>query len=207
MAFELAPLPYAKDALAPHMSSETLDFHHDKHHRAYVDTLNKLVAGTPLEGRSLEDIIRATAKDSAKTTIFNNAAQAWNHDFFWHSMKPGGGGAPSGDLVARIDRTFGGFDKLREAFAEAAKTQYGSGWAWIVIDRGKLKVIKTSNADNPIAHHQIPVIACDVWEHAYYIDYRNRRPDFVAAFLDHLVNWEFAVQNVDRQAGQKAAAD
>ncbi len=122
-------------------------------------------------------------------------------------MKPGGGGAPSGDLVARIDRTFGGFDKLREAFAEAAKTQFGSGWAWIVIDRGKLKVIKTSNADNPIAHHQIPVIACDVWEHAYYIDYRNRRPDFVAAFLDHLVNWEFAVQNVDRQAGQKAAAD
>jgi Fe-Mn family superoxide dismutase len=206
VAFELSPLPYAKDALAPHMSAETLEYHHDKHHRAYVDTLNELVAGTALAERSLEDIISITSKDAAKASIFNNAAQTWNHDFFWRSMRPNGGGEPTdGDLLSRIDRAFGGFDKLREAFAEAAKTEFGSGWAWIILDRGKLKVIKTSNADNPIAHHQVPLVACDVWEHAYYIDYRNRRPDFVAAFLDHLIDWEYAAQNLARHVARKAA--
>ncbi len=205
MAFELPPLPYAKDALAPHMSAETLELHHGKHHKAYVDTLNELVAGTPLADRSLEEIIGATAKDVAKVAIFNNAAQAWNHEFFWHSMRPNGGGKPSGDLVARIDRGFGGFDKFTEAFSHAAKTQFGCGWAWITLDRGKLKVIKTPNADNPIAHHQVPLAACDVWEHAYYLDYQNRRADFVDAFLNHLIDWDFVARNLALHASQKAA--
>jgi Fe-Mn family superoxide dismutase len=205
MAFELPPLPYSKDALSPHMSSETLDLHHDKHHRGYVDTLNDLVAGTSLADSSLEEIIRATANDAAKASIFNNAAQAWNHEFFWHSMRPNGGGKPSGDLLARIERGFGGFDKFREVFAHAAGTQFGSGWVWIILDRGKIEVIKTANADNPIAHRQVPLLACDVWEHAYYLDYRNRRPDFVAAFLDRLVDWQFVTQNLARPAAQKAA--
>ena len=205
MAFELPPLPYPKDALSPHMSSETLDLHHDKHHRAYVDALNDLVAGTALADRGLEEIIGATANDAAKASIFNNAAQAWNHEFFWHSMRPNGGGKPSGDLLARIERGFGGFDKFREVFAHAAGTQFGSGWVWIILDRGKIEVIKTANADNPIAHRQVPLLACDVWEHAYYLDYRNRRPDFVAAFLDRLVDWQFVTQNLARPAAQNAA--
>jgi superoxide dismutase, Fe-Mn family len=205
MAFELNPLPYSKDALAPYMSAETLDLHHDKHHRAYVDTLNKLVAGAALADRSLEEIIRATAKDAAKTQIFNNAAQAWNHEFFWHSMRPNGGGKPSSELETRLDHGFGGTDKFREAFAKAANTQFGSGWAWLTLDRGKLRVIKTPNADNPIAHHQVPLCACDVWEHAYYLDYQNRRADFVAAFLDHLIDWEFVARNLARHTSQRAA--
>ena len=205
MTFQLPPLPYAKDALAPQMSAETLELHHGKHHKAYVDKLNELVAGTPFENQSLEEIIRATAKDTAKTPIFNNAAQAWNHDFFWHSMKPKGGGKPEGDLLARFDKDLGGIDKFREAFKEAAVGQFGSGWAWLILDGDKLKIIKTSNADDPIAHNQIPLLACDVWEHAYYVDYKNKRPDFVTAFLDHLVNWDFIAQNLAKQSGKKAA--
>jgi superoxide dismutase, Fe-Mn family len=205
MAFELPPLPYAKDALAPHMSAETLEFHHDKHHRAYVDKLNELVEGTDLAGQSLEHIIRATAKDDAKAAIFDNAAQAWNHDFFWHSMKPAGGGKPSVDVIARIDRDFGSFDKFHKAFAKAAADQFGSGWVWVVLDRGKLKVTKTANADTPIAHRQTPLLACDVWEHAYYLDYRNRRADFVTVFLDLLTNWDFVDHNLAHPAGQVAA--
>jgi Fe-Mn family superoxide dismutase len=205
MAFELPPLPYAKDALEPAMSAKTLEFHHDKHHKAYVDTLNKLVDNTPLAGQSLEDIIRATAKDDSKTPIFNNAAQAWNHDFFWHCMKPKGGGKPQGELANRIDQTFGGIDKFLQQFAEAAQTQFGSGWAWLALENGKLKVMKTSNAVNPIVSHGIPLLTCDVWEHAYYLDYQNKRPDFVKAFLDHLVNWDFVGENLSRRQGSAAA--
>jgi len=205
MAFELPPLPYAKDALAPHMSAETLDFHHDKHQRAYVDHLNKLVAGTELASQSLEDVIRATAKNDAKASIFNNAAQVWNHDFFWRSMKPNGGGKPSGDVIARIDRDLGGFDKFHQAFAKAAEAQFGSGWVWLVLEQGKLKVVKTANADTPIARRETPLLACDVWEHAYYLDHRNRRDEFVKVFLDRLSNWDFVERNLSLHAGQKAA--
>jgi Fe-Mn family superoxide dismutase len=205
MAFQLPLLPYPKNALAPHMSAATLEVHHDKHHRAYVDTLNKLVAGTELADRTLEEIIGATANNAAKAAIFNNAAQAWNHDFFWHSMRPNGGGKPSAEFMALIDRGFGGFEKLRDAFTRAATTQFGSGWAWITLDHGELKVINTANADNPIAHHQVPLVTCDVWEHAYYLDYQNRRPDFVAAFFDLLINWDFVALNLAHHTSQKAA--
>lgn len=205
MAFELPPLPYAKDALEPAMSAKMLEFHHDKHHKAYVDMLNKLVDNSPLASQSLEDIIRATAKDDSKTSIFNNAAQAWNHDFFWHCMKPKGGGKPQGDLASRIDQTFGGTDKFLQQFAEAAQTQFGSGWAWLVLENGKLKVMKTPNAVNPLVSHGIPLLTCDVWEHAYYLDYQNKRPDFVKAFLEHLVNWDFVGQNLSRHRGSAAA--
>jgi len=198
MAFELPPLPYAKDALEPYMSAKTLEFHHGKHHKAYVDTLNKLVEGTPEADQSLEEIIVATHHDDAKTPVFNNAAQAWNHAFFWQCLKPQGGGEPAGDLAKAIGHDFGSADKFAAAFKEAATTQFGSGWAWLVFDAGKLKIIKTSNAVNPIAGGQSALLTCDVWEHAYYLDYQNRRPDFVTAFLEHLINWEFAAQNLEK---------
>ncbi len=196
MAFELPPLPYPKDALEPHISARTLEFHHGKHHAAYVNTLNKLVQNTPFEKQPLEEVVRATAKDESKTPIFNNAAQAWNHTFFWNCMRPRGGGKPSGDLLQRIERDLGGFDKFREQFKEAAVTQFGSGWAWLVLDGGKLNITKTPNAVDPLAQGQTALLTCDVWEHAYYLDYQNRRPDFVQAFLDHLVNWEFVAKNL-----------
>jgi Fe-Mn family superoxide dismutase len=205
MAFELPPLPYAKNALEPHMSAKTLDFHHDKHHRAYVTTLNKLVEGTALANLSLEEIVRKTAKDEANAPIFHNAAQTWNHTFFWHSMKPQGGGKPSERVLVSIDQAFGGFDRFREEFTAAAEGQFGSGWAWLILDGGELKVIKTAGANTPIAHRQTPLMVCDVWEHAYYLDYQNRRPDFVRAFLDHLVNWEFVAQNLEQHIRAKAA--
>jgi len=206
MAHELPPLPYPKNALAPHMSAETLEFHHDKHHQTYIDTLNGLIAGTPLENSSLEDTIRETANNASKTAIFNNAAQAWNHDFFWRSMRPNGGGAPSANIMEHI--TKGGFEnfaKFREAFINAAKGQFGSGWAWLVLEGGKFKVTTTSNADNPIAHNVVPLATCDVWEHAYYIDYRNRRADFVTTFIDILINWDFVAHNLARHSANKAA--
>lgn len=196
MAFELPPLPYAKDALAPHISAQTLEFHHGKHHQAYVTNLNNLVKDTPFAQNSLDDIIRATAKDESRIGIFNNAAQVWNHTFFWHSMKPQGGGAPSGDLASAIDGAFGSLDKFKEEFKQAAVTQFGSGWAWLVVDGGKLKVTKTPNAVSPLSQGQTALLTVDVWEHAYYLDYQNRRPDFVQAFLDNLVNWEFVAQNL-----------
>jgi Fe-Mn family superoxide dismutase len=196
MAFELAPLPYPKDGLEPHMSSHTLELHHDKHHQAYVTTLNKLVEGTPLAEQTLEQIIRATTKDEAHAAIFNNAAQAWNHDFFWKCLRPRGGGKPAGDLLQRLERDFGGFDEFKEQFKEAAVGQFGSGWAWLVVEGGTLKVAKTANAVNPVAQSQTALLACDVWEHAYYLDFQNRRPDFVLSFLDHLVNWEFAAKTL-----------
>ncbi len=196
MPFELSPLPYPKDGLEPHMSTRTLEFHHDKHHKAYVDTLNKLVKDTPFESQSLEAVIKATAKDESKTLIFNNAGQAWNHDFFWNCMRPRGGGQPAGDLAKRIDHAFGSVDKFKEAFKQAATSQFGSGWAWLVQEGGTLKVTKTANAMNPLAQGQTALLACDVWEHAYYLDFQNRRPDFVQTFLDHLVNWEFVAKTL-----------
>ena len=196
MTFELPPLPWADAALEPYTSAKTISFHYGKHHKAYVDNLNKLVAGTDLDKKSLEDIIKAVASDSSKTGVFNNAAQVWNHTFFWHCMKPGGGGKPSGVLAERIDRDFGGYDKFVEQFKAAAVGRFGSGWAWLIDDNGTLKIISTPNADNPLAHGQKSLLTVDVWEHAYYLDFQNRRPDFVQAFLDHLVNWDFVVQNL-----------
>ncbi|HYM02368.1 MAG TPA: superoxide dismutase [Stellaceae bacterium] len=198
MAFELPPLPYPKDGLEPHMSSRTLEFHHDKHHHAYVTTLNALVKDSPLARQSLEEIIRATAKDESKAAIFNNAAQVWNHTFFWNSMRPRGGGEPKGDLAKRIDQAFGSLDKFKEQFKQAATAQFGSGWAWLVADGGSLKIVKTPNAVNPLSQGETALLACDVWEHAYYLDFQNRRPDFVQAFLDHLVNWDFAAKNLSK---------
>ena len=194
MAFELPPLPWAEDALEPVTSARTISFHYGKHHRAYVDNLNKLVAGTDLDGKSLEEVIAAAAGDPAKAGVFNNAAQVWNHTFFWQSMKPGGGGAPSGALADKITATFGGLDALVEQFKTAAVGRFGSGWAWLVADAGVLKIVTTSNAEMP-APPVRPLLTCDVWEHAYYLDFQNRRPDFVQAFCDSLVNWDFAAAN------------
>ena len=192
MTFELPDLPYAKDALEPHISAETLDYHHGKHHAAYVTNLNNMVPGTEFEGKSLEEIVKSAPAGG----IFNNAAQVWNHTFYWHSMKPGGGGAPSGDLAAKIDAAFGSLDGFKDQFKTAAATQFGSGWAWLVAEGGALKITKTGNADTPLVHGQTPLLTCDVWEHAYYLDYQNRRPDYVQTFLDHLVNWDFAAANL-----------
>ena len=190
MAFTLPELPYAKDALAPHLTAETLEFHHGKHHNAYVVNLNKLLDGKPEAEKSLEDIIL-----SSDGGVFNNAAQIWNRTFYWKSMKPNGGGEPTGDLKAAIDRDFGSFAKFKEEFTAAATTQFGSGWAWLVLEKGKLAVTKTGNADLPMKHGQTALLTCDVWEHAYYIDYRNLRPKYVETFLTSLANWDFALEN------------
>jgi superoxide dismutase, Fe-Mn family len=191
MAIELPPLPYADTALAPYISKETLDFHHGKHHRAYVTKLNELIANTPLEGKPLEEIIR-----NSSGPTFNNAAQVWNHTFYWHSMKPSGGGKPTGAIAQAINESFGSYDEFRKQFADAGATQFGSGWAWLVKDGGKLKVVKTPNAETPLTTSATPVLTMDVWEHAYYIDFRNARPKYIDTFLDHLVNWDFANKNL-----------
>ena len=196
MAIVLPDLPYSKDALEPYISAKTLDFHHGKHHNAYVTNLNKLIAGTDMENMALEDIILKSANDPAKVGIFNNAAQVWNHTFYWNCMKKNGGGKPSGKLAEAIDKNFGSFDKFLEEIKNAAVTQFGSGWAWLVKDGDALKVMKTSNADTPMVHGAKALLTIDVWEHAYYIDYQNRRPDYVAAFLDNLVNWDFVASNL-----------
>ncbi len=193
MAFELPPLPYAKDALSPHITAETLDFHHGKHHNAYVTNLNKLLDGKPEANKSLEDIIM-----SSEGGVFNNAAQIWNHTFYWKSMKPNGGGQPTGDLLAAIKRDFGSFDKFKEEFTAAATTQFGSGWAWLVEQNGKLAVTKTGNADLPMKHGQKALLTIDVWEHAYYIDFRNLRPKYIETFLTSLANWDFALENLKK---------
>ena len=195
--FSLPPLPYAEDALSPVISGNTIGFHYGKHHRAYVDNLNKAVAGTDLAAKSLEYIVKATAADPARVAIFNNAAQDWNHTFYWNSMRPTGGGAPTGAIADRIKDAFGDYAKFREEFTTAAVTQFGSGWAWLVQDRdNKLKVMKTPNAETPMASGTNCLLTCDVWEHAYYLDYQNRRPDYINAWLDKLVNWEFASQRL-----------
>ncbi|NWG46511.1 MAG: superoxide dismutase [Alphaproteobacteria bacterium] len=196
MAFELPPLPYARDALAPHISANTLDFHHGKHHQAYVTNLNKLIEGSPLASKSLEDVIREAAGAPDKAGIFNNAAQVWNHTFYWNSMAPNGGGAPKGAIADKINEDFGSFDKFAEEFKTAGSTQFGSGWAWLVLDGGKLKVTKTPNAELPLTKGQTALLTMDVWEHAYYLDYQNRRPDYIGTFLGKLVNWDFANKNL-----------
>ncbi|BBD08589.1 superoxide dismutase [Desulfovibrio ferrophilus] len=196
MSITLPQLPFAKDALAPHISANTLDFHHGKHHNLYVTNVNNMIEGTDLAGASLEDIVKKTAGDASKAGLFNNAAQVWNHTFFWNSMKPGGGGAPTGAIASRIETDFGGYDKFAEAFKTAGMTQFGSGWAWLVEKGGKLEIMKTPNAELPLALGIKPLLTCDVWEHAYYLDYQNRRADFLAAFLAHLVNWDFANANL-----------
>ena len=197
MAFELPALPYEKNALEPHMSANTFDFHHGKHHNTYIVNLNGMLDGSDLADASLEDIIKATAGDPAKAGMFNNAAQVWNHTFFWNSMKSNGGGAPTGELAAKIDSDLGGFDAFKDAFKAAGATQFGSGWAWLVVgDGGKLEVVKTPNAETPLTQGKTPLLTCDVWEHAYYLGYQNRRPDFLASFLDNLANWDFAAENL-----------
>jgi Fe-Mn family superoxide dismutase len=191
MAIELPPLPYAKDALAPHISPETIDYHYGKHHQTYVNKLNELVANTSNAGKPLEEIVKAS-----QGPVFNNAAQVWNHTFYWNSLKPKGGGQPTGAVAAAITESFGSYDAFRKEFVDAATTQFGSGWAWLVKDGGKLKVVKTPNAETPITTAAKPLITIDVWEHAYYIDYRNARPKYIDTYLDQLVNWDFANKNL-----------
>lgn len=191
MSITLPDLPFSKDALEPHISANTLEFHHGKHHNAYVTNLGKLIAGTPMENLSLEEIIMKSAKDASMTGVFNNAAQVWNHTFYWNCMKKNGGGKPSGKIAAAIDKTFGSYEKFIEEMKNAATTQFGSGWAWLVKEGDALKIMKTSNADTPMVHGAKALLTIDVWEHAYYLDWQNRRPDYVAAFLDNLVNWDF----------------
>jgi len=196
MAFTQPALPFASNALESYgMKAETFEYHYGKHHKAYVDNLNKLVDGTELANKSLEEVIQIAFKDSAKAGIFNNAAQVWNHSFFWNCLKPAGGGAPTGALAAKIEKDFGSFEKFKEEFSAAAATQFGSGWAWLVDDGGTLKVMKTPNAENPLAHGKKALLTIDVWEHAYYIDFKNARPGFIKNFLDNLVNWDFVAAN------------
>lgn len=194
--YVLAPLPYADNALEPVISAHTLSFHYGKHHKTYVDNLNKLVADTALAGQSLEEIIKATAGQADKVGIFNNAAQVWNHMFYWHSLSPNGGGEPPAILKQKIEASFGSVDACKKEFANAAVTQFGSGWAWLVQEGDKLAIAKTSNADSPITKNSRPLLTIDVWEHAYYLDYQNRRPDYVNTILDKLINWEFAAENL-----------
>jgi Fe-Mn family superoxide dismutase len=194
MAFSLPPLPYARDALFPYISAETLDYHYGKHHQAYVTNLNKVIQGKSEESKSLEEIIAS----SSQGVVFNNAAQVWNHTFYWSCMKPHGGGQPKGDLLAAITKDFGSFDKFKEEFTNAAAIQFGSGWAWLVLQNGKLSVTKTANADLPMKHGQKALLTIDVWEHAYYIDFRNARPKYIETFLTSLANWDFASENLEK---------
>ena len=196
MAITLPDLPYAKDALEPYISSNTLEFHHGKHHKTYVDNLNKLIGGTELEGKTLEQIIKACANDPAKAGIFNNAAQVWNHTFYWNCLKKQGGGPPTGAIAAKINAAFGSYDKFVEEIKNAGVTQFGSGWAWLVQDGNNVKITKTPNADTPLAHGQKALLTIDVWEHAYYLDYQNRRPDYLAAVIANLINWDFVNANL-----------
>jgi len=205
MAFTLPDLPYAANALEPHISANTFSFHHAKHHNAYVVNLNKLIEGTEHATQSLEEIMKASAGKADKAGIFNNAAQVWNHTFYWHSMKPQGGGKPSGPLAAAIEHDFGSYENFRAEFHAAGVSQFGSGWAWLVLNDGELEVTKTGNADCPLVHGQVPLLTADVWEHAYYIDYQNRRPDYLNTFLDALVNWDFAAENFEKAQQRKAA--
>ena len=197
MSFELPSLPYANDALAPYMSAETLDFHHGKHHQTYVTNLNNLLKDHELQSSSLEDIVVKTSKDASMAGIFNNAGQHWNHILFWQCMKPNGGGPIPSELEGRLNSDFGSVEQFKEAFIQAGTTQFGSGWAWLAIDNGKLVVTKSPNASNPLVDGMKPILGCDVWEHSYYIDYRNKRPDYLKAFLDSLVNWEFVASQLD----------
>ena len=195
MAYELPALPYDYTALDPYISKSTLEFHHDKHHAAYVNNYNGLVKDTPFDSQAIEEVIKAVAGDASKAGIFNNAAQAWNHTFYWNSIKPNGGGTPTGALAEKISADFGSFEAFVDEFKKAGATQFGSGWAWLVLDGGTLKVTKTGNAENPLTTGATPLLTMDVWEHAYYLDYQNRRPDYINDFLTKLVNWDFVAAN------------
>jgi Fe-Mn family superoxide dismutase len=197
MAFELPQLPFANDALEPFISARTLEFHHGKHHAAYVTNLNNLTKDSVQASKTLEEVIKDASDNlPAQQAVFNNAAQVWNHTFFWNCLKKNGGGKPGAKLLAKIEADFGSFEKFVELFKNAAVTQFGSGWAWLVLDHGTLKITKTANADLPLAYGQKALLTVDVWEHAYYLDYQNRRPDFVQAVLDNLVNWDFVEANL-----------
>jgi Fe-Mn family superoxide dismutase len=198
MPFELPALPWSSDALDPHVSARTLSFHHGKHHATYVAKLNEAIVGSPFTKQSLEEIVKTTANDPSKTGIFNNAAQNWNHTFFWNSMRPNGGGEPEGALKTKIIESFGSFEKFRNEFAAKAATLFGSGWTWLAADGDKLAIVQTAGACNPMTDGKPPLLTLDVWEHAYYLDYQNRRPDFIKAFFDSLVNWEFAAENLSK---------
>ncbi|UCG79660.1 MAG: superoxide dismutase [Desulfobacterales bacterium] len=191
MAITLPDLPYPDDALSPHISGKTLEFHYGKHHNAYVVNANKLLEGTELANEALETIIKKTAGETSKQAVFNNVAQVWNHSFYWKCMKPGGGGPPTGAIAQKIEADFGGFEKFSDAFKNAGATQFGSGWAWLVLKDDKLHVMKTPNADTPVARGLKPLLTVDVWEHAYYLDYQNRRPDYLNVFVEKLINWDF----------------
>lgn len=194
--FVMEPLPYSQDALAPHISAETMGFHFDKHYAGYVKKANALIKGTGYAGKNAEAVIQTTVDDASTAAIYNNAAQAWNHAFFFKCMKPEGGGVPEGQLAKMIDASFGSFVDFKEVFLTAAQNQFGSGWAWLVVDDGELAVITGANADTPLAHDLIPLFTVDVWEHAYYLDYQNRRVDFVKTVLDHLANWDFVSEQL-----------
>ena len=196
MTITLPELPYEKDSLEPHLSERTLTFHHGKHHNAYVTNLNKLIEGSNLTSETLENIIKKTVNDTEKAGIFNNAAQVWNHTFYWQSIKPNGGGSPSGEIAEKILADFGSYDNFIEQFKNAGLTQFGSGWAWLVLKDNKLEVIKSSNADTPIAYDIKPLLTVDVWEHAYYLDYQNGRGDYLDIFINNLINWDFANSNL-----------
>lgn len=196
MSLTLPDLPYAKNALEPHISARTLEFHHGKHHKAYVDMGNKLTAGTEFENMDPEAVLKKIVGDASKAGMFNNVAQAWNHAFYWKCMKPNGGGAPTGAIAQKINADFGSFDKFAEEFKNAGMTQFGSGWAWLVLKNGKLEVTKTPNADTPVAHGVKPLLVVDVWEHAYYLDYQNLRANYLATFVEKLINWDFVNSNL-----------
>lgn len=200
MAIELPPLPYSANALEPYVSRRTLEVHHDGHHKKYVDTVNEMIAGTPNADKSLEEIVRVAAAGKARTKkLFNNAAQAWNHNFFWRCMTPdGGGGTATGALEDQIERDFKAHDRFRDTFLKTAAAQFGSGWAWLIVKKGKLEVVSTSNAEIPMGEGIVPLITCDVWEHAYYLDYQNKRDRFLEAFIDHLADWRFAGERFER---------
>lgn len=200
MSYQLPDLPYDYEALAPYMSRETLEFHHDKHHKAYVDKGNDLVKGTPWEGKSLEEAVIGSFGKPEHQGLFNQVSQHWNHNHFWHWMKPNGGGAIPGNLEAKIIEDFGSVAKLREQFIAKGVGQFGSGWVWLVQDGGKLAVMNSLNGENPPAHGKTALLGCDVWEHSYYIDYRNARPKYLEAFFDHLVNWEYVTELFEKAA-------
>ncbi|MEA5417694.1 superoxide dismutase [Spirulina sp. CCNP1310] len=195
MAYTLPALPYDYTALEPYISKSTLEFHHDKHHAAYVNNYNAAVANTEYDSQAIEDVIKSVAGNPDKAGLFNNAAQAWNHSFYWQCMKPNGGGTPTGALADKINADFGSFDQFVEAFKAAGATQFGSGWAWLVLENGTLKVTKTGNADLPLVHGQTALLTMDVWEHAYYLDYQNKRPDYINTFITQLINWDFVASN------------
>lgn len=198
MAFQLPPLPYDYAALEPYLSSDTLRFHHDKHHKAYVDTLNKLIAGTKFESQPLEEIIRVTMRSEEHRKIFNNAAQVWNHTVQWNCMRNGGGGAPPKEIAQQLERAFGSFDDFKQKFKDAGVNQFGSGWVWLVSEKGRLAVVATPNAVPPFIEGRDALLTCDVWEHAYYLDFQNRRPDYIGTYLDHLVNWDYVLQRMSQ---------